>query len=178
MRMNKEEAQPAKTSTDIVRIILEDHKPLKELIEVMKDSEAENEEKFAAFEEFAPILIAHAKPEEEVLYTFMKKEKELREHGFEGEVEHMLADQLVEEIKRTTDVDKKAAQIKVLAELVEHHIDEEEEELLPEFKEEVEHGERTRLGNKFLELKLQYLAKGDENIIPDPKLDEEPKAVH
>jgi hypothetical protein len=178
MRMNKQETQAQKTSTDIVSIILEDHQPLKELIEVMKDSETSHEERSAAFEEFAPILIAHAKPEEEVLYTYMKKEKELREHGFEGVVEHMLADQLVEEIKRTTDADMKSAQIKVLAELVEHHIDEEEEELLPDFKDEVDQNIRAKLGNKFLELKVQYLAKGDENIIPDPKLEEEAKAVH
>jgi hypothetical protein len=163
----KETARKASVESDIVNIILEDHKALKELIEVMKDSEKSQEERFAAFEEFAPTLIAHAKPEEASLYKYMKQNEELKEEGCEGEVEHMLADQLVEEIKRASDNDMKAAQIKVLAELVEHHIEEEESELLPDFKKEAEPQIRARLGDQFLELKVQYLAAGDENIIPD-----------
>lgn len=155
--------------TDIVSIILADHKPLKKLIKVMKDSDCSAEERLATFEEFAPALIAHAKPEEQTLYVYMKDDEELKEGGYEGEVEHNIADQLLEEIKRTDNEDMKAARIKVLAELVEHHIEEEEEELLPDFKEEAEQDVRSRLGNQFMELKMQYLAAGDENIIPDPK---------
>lgn len=154
---------------DIVNIILEDHKPLKKLIEVMKDSDRTADERFRAFKEFAPTLVAHAKPEEEILYTYMKKEDQLREEGFEGDVEHQIADQLLEEIKRTTDEDLRSARIKVLAELVEHHIEEEEEELLPNFKKYSEQKVRFDLGNRFLEFKLKYLAVGDDNIIPDPK---------
>ncbi len=157
-------------ATDIVNVILEDHKPLKELIKVMKDSEKSHEIRIAAFEEFAPTLIAHAKPEEEILYTYMKKDEDLKEEACEGDVEHTLADQLVEEIKRATDKDMKGAQIKVLAELVEHHIEEEEEELLPDFKEETETQIRAQLGSRFLELKLKYLEAGSDNIIPDPRL--------
>lgn len=157
--------------SEIVSVILEDHKPLKDFIKIMKDSDKSQEERFAAFEEFVPALIAHAKPEEEILYFFMKRDEKLREEACEGEVEHILADQLVEEIKRTTDKDMKSARIKVLAELVEHHIEEEEEELLPDFKKETNIQTRVRMASQFLELKLKYLAAGDENIIPDPKLD-------
>lgn len=164
--------------TDIVSIIMEDHKPLKELIEIMKDSEKPAEQRLAAFNEFAPALIAHAKPEEEILYNYMKNDDDLREEGCEGEVEHILADQLVEEIKRTDDDDMRSAKIKVLAELVEHHIEEEEDELLPDFKKESDADVRSKLGNAFLELKLKYLAAGDENIIPDPKSEKERNLSH
>lgn len=156
-------------NADIVSVILEDHKPLKEYINIMKDSESSPEERISAFKEFAPTLVAHAKPEEEVLYTFMKKDEDFREEALEGDVEHGLVDQLVEEIKRTDDQDLKCARIKVLAELVEHHIEEEEEEMLPEFKMNSEIADRARLGNKFLEVKLNYLAAGSDNVIPDPK---------
>ncbi len=159
------------TESDIVNLILEDHKPLKELIKIMKDSDIPAQERFDAFNEFSPTLIAHAKPEEEILYTFMKTDEDLREEAFEGDVEHALADQLMEEIKRTTDEDLKSARIKVLAELVEHHIEEEEEELLPDFKKNSDTKQRSILGNDFLELKLKYLAAGDDNVIPDPKSD-------
>lgn len=163
------EMQKQTRELDIVRIILEDHKPLKQLIAVMKDDEQPHSERFEAFEAFAPLLVAHAKPEEEVLYTYMKEKSDLKEIACEGDVEHSLADQLVEMAKRETDKDTKAAQIKVLAELVEHHIEEEEEDLLPEFRKETDREARIKMGDAFLELKIQYLAAGDDNIIPDPR---------
>jgi len=170
-----QQTETSKTSTpqmrnnDIVEVILEDHKPLKKLISIMKDSEQEFAERKGAFEEFAPLLIAHAKPEEQTLYTFMKRDEELREEGFEGDVEHAIADQLVEEIKRTSDEDLCSARIKVLAELVEHHIEEEEEDLLPDFRKNSEAADRLELGNTFLTLKVDYMAADDDNIIPDQK---------
>lgn len=163
---------------DIVDCILEDHKPLKTLIKAMKNSDLSIAERVGAFEEFAPALIAHAKPEEEVLYVFLKKDEELREDGFEGDVEHQIADQLVEEIKRTKDEDLKSARIKVLAEVVEHHIQEEEDDVLPEFKKSSELEVRAKLGSQFLVEKLKYLAAGNDNVIPDPKTENQSQAKH
>lgn len=181
MQKQNQEAKPSrsrrsvrkKESTDIVDVILEDHKPLKKLIKIMKDSDKEFSERKDAFLEFYPLLIAHAKPEEQVLYHFMKGDEDLREEGFEGDVEHVLAEQLVEECKRTDDEDLAGAQIKVLAELVEHHIEEEEEEMLPSFKRNSKAEERALLGDEFLELKVEYLAADDDNIIPDPRAKKE-----
>jgi hemerythrin superfamily protein len=148
---------------DIVTLVLNDHKPLKQLIKVMKSEKAEFSEKKKAFEEFAPLLTAHAKPEEEALYSYLKKVKDLREEGFEGQVEHGLADQMVEEIKRSKDKELTAAQIKVLAELVEHHIEEEEETILPDFKKETNLEDRVDIGQRYLELKNEIEAEGSDD---------------
>lgn len=64
--------QTATQGMDIIDAILEDHEPLKELIEIMKDSEKPFDQRLDAFEEFAPLLIAHAKPEEETLYAYRR----------------------------------------------------------------------------------------------------------
>ena len=96
------EALESLTAADPLALILEDHKPLKELTIVLKDSDRSAKERFKAYQEFAPTLIAHAKPDEETLYKAMKSNKDLREEGLEGDVEH--------------------------------HIKEEEESLLPDFK--------------------------------------------
>lgn len=181
--MQKEPAKSEKKVTrnfndsNIVDIILNDHEPLKKLIKIMKDSDKDLKERTAAFEKFAPILMAHAKPEEQVLYTYMKSKKELREEGFEGDVEHMLADQMVEECKRTKDRDLLGAQIKILAELVEHHIEEEERELLPDFNKNSDSDEREQLAEKFLKLKEDYVAADDKITTPDPKAKKE-KSLH
>ena len=80
---------------------------------MLKDSEVSLSERKSAFEEFAPLLASHAKAEEEVLYVAMKKNEELREDGFEGDVEYIMADQLLEEIPRTTDEDLWSARVEM-----------------------------------------------------------------
>lgn len=134
---------------DILDLIVEDHKPLKKLIKVMKDSEASLPERRAAFNEFFPLLMAHAQSEELVLYTAMKEQVSLREEAYEGDVEHKLATQVMEEVMDATDVDVWGAKVKVLAELVEHHIKEEEEDHLPNFKKVSSKDERILLGQKY-----------------------------
>lgn len=151
-----------KKNNDIIQLILEDHKPLKELIEIMKDTEKHDIlERTNAFEEFAPLLTVHAKAEERSLYVHMKSEEDMTEEGLEGDVEHGLADQLVHEIRATEDEDLWSAKVKVLAELVEHHIEEEEEEQFPEFKKQADAEVRSELGQQYLLLKSEITA--DEN---------------
>lgn len=147
---------------DIIDLIMEDHKPLQKLIKILK-SDAEFENKFMAFQEFAPLLITHAKPEEETMYVKMKSVKDTREAGYEGDVEHQLADQLIEEIKRTTEEDLFMARVKVLAELVEHHIEEEEEELIPQFRKNTTEGERVNMGIAFMKLKEKLIEQGGDD---------------
>lgn len=148
---------------DIIQIILKDHKPLWKLIKVMKSEKATYSEKRNAFEIFAPTLIAHAKPEEQTWYKQMKSENELVVHGLEGDVEHGLADKLCEELKRTQEQNMFMAKVKVLAELVEHHLEEEEEDMLPKFKKDSTKEERLVLGEKYLKIQKAFLAKDRED---------------
>lgn len=140
---------------DIIQMILDDHKPLKRCIEILKNSELSLSSRRAAFNEFAPLLTIHAKAEEAVLYTFEKTEVDMREEAFEGSVEHALAEQMMEEVKQSVDKDIWSAKAKVLAELVEHHIQEEETEMFPELKKETGASDLIRLGE-------EYQSKKDE----------------
>lgn len=150
--MKKTANRSTKGHEDIIKLILEDHKPLKKLIKMLKDSEADATERREAFDAFAPLLLNHAKPEEQILYTIMKDEKGLRTEGLEGDVEHALASQMIAQINEATDdEDLWSAQVKILGELVEHHIKEEEEELLPDFRKKSEPEERKLMGKQYLE---------------------------
>ncbi len=144
---------------DIIEIILQDHKPLKKLIKVLK-GDVGLSEKRRAFKEFAPLLGAHAKPEEETLYVTFEDD-DMRSEGFEGETEHGIADQLIEEIKGLDDTDMWMAKAKVLAELVEHHIEEEEDEIFPEYKKHSDIDERVSLGEDYSRKREELLAPGE-----------------
>jgi hemerythrin superfamily protein len=163
----KKQATSRANKEDIIEMILHDHKALKKLIKVMKNSDKDLSERQEAFEEFAPLLVVHAKPEEQTMYVFMKDDEDLREEGYEGDVEHGLADQLLEEIKRTDDEDLWGARVKVLAELVEHHIEEEEEKLLPDFRKHSEIEERVQMGARFMKIKHQLEDQGGKDTIEE-----------
>ena len=159
---------------DIVDLILEDHKPLKRLIKIMKDNEKSLEERQLAYKEFAPLLAKHAKPEEQILYVHMKRDKNLRTEGFEGDVEHVLAEQMLDEAKTTGDQELWSARVKVLAELVEHHIKEEEEELLPKFNKFSTTEDRVSMGIEYLEAQDNTLSDGNER---EPRKSEDENSI-
>jgi hemerythrin-like domain-containing protein len=141
---------------DIIDAILEDHKALKDLLPLLK-GEGTYTEKKGVFAFFAAALEAHAKPEEQTWYVSLKKNDDMKVEGLEGDVEHALADQLVEELKATTDEDMFMAKVKVLAEMLEHHIKEEENEMLPDYRKNSSSEERRNLGAKYLKLRSAYL---------------------
>ncbi|QLY24854.1 hemerythrin domain-containing protein [Bdellovibrio sp. KM01] len=140
---------------DIVQLIKKDHKPLKVLLGILKNENVAITEKRAAFTEFAPLLEAHAKPEEDTWYTSLKREHPMEVQGMEGDLEHRLSDQICKDMKKTVDDKSFMAKAKVLAELVEHHIKEEEMEMLPEYEKYATLDERIELGHRYLELQQE-----------------------
>ena len=154
-----------KSSGHVVDLILQDHKPLKVLIETLKDGEAELRDRKSAFQEFVPLLLSHAKSEEKSLYVAIKDVEDLRMEGFEGDTEHAIADELVQEIHRTADEDEWSAKVKVLAELVEHHIEEEEGEMLPEVRKQLDKETCNEIGNQYLQFKSEF----DELVDTQPR---------
>jgi hemerythrin superfamily protein len=136
---------------DIVTLILDDHKPLKALIKILKDSKASITTKSPAFEKFAPALLAHAKAEEQCLYVPMNEDRELRIEAQEGFTEHSIADELITEILTIgpDDQDMWVAKVKVLAELVDHHIEEEEGVVLKKVKKQFNAEERAQIGEVY-----------------------------
>lgn len=140
---------------DVIELILRDHGPLKELIKTLKDADLERGLKEGPLEEFVSLLIRHAKAEEQSLYVQMKEIKALRAESFEGDTEHALAEQLVHEINATPDDDEWNAKVKVLAELVEHHIQEEENVVLKEVEERMDRPTRQAVGGIYLQVRTQ-----------------------
>lgn len=158
---------------DITSLILRDHEPLKKLISTLKDSEVAISKKRPAYKEFRQALTVHAKAEEESLYVHMKEEDEgadLRVEGFEGDTEHTIADGLIKEIDgiRSND-DQWMAKVKVLAELVEHHIKEEEKEFFKKIRKEFGTVERIEIGKEYSRLLNQFSADEDEDEAEDEK---------
>lgn len=145
-----------KSGDDINELILRDHKPLKALIETLKDSDLEREDKEDSFEDFVVLLTGHAKAEEQSLYVAMKEIDELKSESYEGDTEHAIAEQLMHEINGCPDDNEWMAKVKVLAELVEHHIEEEENEILKEVEENMDIETRRIVGAEYTKILLEF----------------------
>jgi hemerythrin superfamily protein len=123
----------------IVSVLSQDHDELRKQIEVLKSGSHHFEKKKEAYKLFSKLLKAHAKCEEKAVYEIALKVKELKMETFEAYQEHEVAAILMKKIAKTTNKDKWMGQAKVLAEAVEHHIIEEENDYLLEVQEKLKH---------------------------------------
>lgn len=144
-------------SNEITALILKDHKPIKELLLILKDPEISIAKKRPAFEEFEKVLTNHAKAEEESLYVHLKQTNELCVEGIEGDTEHEIAERLMSEVNESRDDENTwMAKVKVLAEVVDHHVKEEEKEILKDVRKEFDLEKRNEIGELYSRLMREY----------------------
>jgi hemerythrin superfamily protein len=141
-------------------LLLKQHRTVDELFEKLEESE-ESDDKREIFRELAHTLVAHDAIEREIFYPACEQElgseddvlgESLVEHGV---VEFCLfrADQR----QSAEDFDK---YITVLKEAVEHHVEEEEESLLPKVKRAMDAEALEELGEK-MEKRFEAAMKAD-----------------
>lgn len=137
---------------DILTKLHAEHEQFKDMLDEMLRSESAPR-RTAIFKKFKTALTRHARAEEKVVYDRLiaRHTKKSRLVGFEGNVEHEIADGLV---ARAVKIRNKAsnewtATIKVLKEMLGHHIREEEGDVFGQVREFFNHEERRELGAEF-----------------------------
>ena len=121
------------TSEDIRAALHDDHVRIRELATEMSEAKTASR-RIASFEALKPLLTAHARTEERVVYEALVKVRgsaESHDLGNEGFVEHSLVDVLLERLGKTSlaGTDAWKAHAIVLKELLDHHVKEEESEI-------------------------------------------------
>ncbi|WP_377704812.1 hemerythrin domain-containing protein [Pseudoduganella sp. UC29_71] len=128
-------AQPG--DTDAISLLIEDHEHVKDLFEqfdTMTDRAVVSKKKLA--DEICNELTKHTIVEEEIFYPAVRGAgKEFEDMIDEAVVEHGSAKQLIAEIEAMDPGDDLYdAKVKVLSEMIEHHVQEEEGELFPKVR--------------------------------------------
>ncbi len=143
---------------EITKALHQDHQQLKKLIKAVNKSE-DGSERRKLFQEFAELLTRHSKAEEKVVYDALIKtgEEEDVEAGYEGYTEHGLAESLLAKLKNGGDPlsPEWSAEAKVMMEILEHHIEEEEEEVFGQVRGDFEKDKRDQMGAQFESLKTE-----------------------
>jgi hemerythrin-like domain-containing protein len=124
---------------DAIALLKADHKTVKGLFRDFEQTgERAHKQKHAIAVTILRELDLHAAIEEEIFYpaVMAKAPKELKETLLEGIQEHHVVHVLVDELRAMDGTEEEyAPKVTVLIENVEHHIEEEESELLPQAKE-------------------------------------------
>lgn len=158
---------------NIITLIIEDHRPLKAGIKVLTAENERESTKKKALKTFLRDLKLHSKAEEQSLYANEEGNKDIRPEILEGYEEHEVADALALELEasnfETNWTDQIEAKAKVLAELVKHHVQEEENDLLPDTKKSLSPDELVRLGGIY---KKRYAA-----LVKELSVDTVPAAI-
>jgi hemerythrin-like domain-containing protein len=143
---------------NIITIIKDDHKELKEGILILTNENSKPSLKKSALRKFLTDLKLHSKSEESSLYDNLVDRKTFRDSILEGYEEHAVADLLADELEASQFekdfTDELQAKAKVLAELVKHHVEEEEEQLLSSLDKALSPEDLISLGEAY---KLMYL---------------------
>ena len=137
---------------EITKALHSDHQELKKLIRAVNKSD-DGAERTRLFTQFAELLTKHSKAEEKVVYDALigTGEDEEIEVGHEGKTEHMLAETLLKRLQADGDPmsPEWSADAKVLMEILDHHIKEEEDEVFSTVKEDFELDQRKEMGDAF-----------------------------
>ena len=145
---------------NVLELLINDHEKVSELFEQVKATEDRAKHQ-QLFEQIKQELEVHAHIEEAVFYPALqgKGNQELTDIVLEGIEEHHQAKMFLREISNLSDDSEKFdAKLKVLMEDVEHHVDEEENEMFPLVEEVFEESELDALGRE-LEAEKQTFKK-------------------
>ena len=131
----KPQTASAERPADAIKLLKADHKEVKAWFKQYETLDA-NAEKQALADKICTALTVHAQIEEEIFYPAARGAIDEDDLFDEAEVEHGSAKQLIAEIQSMKVGDRLFdAKVIVLGEYIDHHVQEEEEEMFPEARD-------------------------------------------
>ncbi|MCF6762949.1 hemerythrin domain-containing protein [Pseudomonas fragi] len=144
-----------------IDLLLEDHKRVKAILSQLSDStERALKKRTELLNKLDMEITIHTRLEEEILYPVFKKAggKEQAVMYHEAKEEHRTVDSLVlPDLKKTApDSLEFSGRVKVVKELLEHHIEEEETEMFPQARKLLGKAVLEELGKQMEAMKTEY----------------------
>jgi iron-sulfur cluster repair protein YtfE (RIC family) len=142
---------------DPITLLKKDHQEVKEMFEEYeKAGDSAHAKKRELFDEIQAALTVHMDIEETIFYPAVKQvpSDEVKDEVREADEEHHVVKLLLKELSKMTPKDEQFdAKVTVLKENVEHHVREEENELLPDAKKRLPAALLEQLGDEMEERK-------------------------
>jgi len=120
---------------DAVSLLMADHRAAEDLFKQYEKAKDDPKRKQAIAHKVISELRVHMALEEEIFYPASRPFVDEQDTVNEAEVEHASAKDLMDQIEAMSPTDDYYdAKVKVLSELIEHHVEEEETEYFPEVR--------------------------------------------
>ncbi len=136
---------------DPMRILKADHREVEKLLTKLAETE-EGREREELVAEVTMKLTAHMEMEESIVYPPLARDVGA-EDAEEAEVEHNLAREGLQKLTAMTEAPGFGAVVEMLKGGILHHVHEEESQLLPELKDQLERDEWVAMGDAIAEAK-------------------------
>ena len=135
---------------DAFEMLEEDHEKVKKMLNELDDTTERGvktrEELFAKIKQE---MLVHETLEEEILYPTLKEFDKTKEVSLEGYEEHHVVNEIMAELEQTpVDDEKWAAKFSVMKENIEHHIEEEEDEMFKKARQVLDKEQIDALGER------------------------------
>lgn len=141
---------------DAIELLKSDHDKVDKLFKQAEATESDAK-KHELFEQIKLELLTHTHIEETIFYPTIMVNEEIKDIVLEGLEEHKQAKTLLREIPRLADGSEKfEAKFKVLQEDVEHHVEEEEEEMFKLVRKAFDKSQLEELGARMEAEKLVF----------------------
>lgn len=131
----KSHSQKKKVVQDAVQLLTGDHAEVSALFkkyDKLAEAKAKASDRQAHAEQICTLLTVHATIEEEIFYPAARGAGVESSFMDEADVEHAAAKDLIAQIRAMSpDADHYDAKVKVLGEQIEHHVEEEQDEMFP-----------------------------------------------
>jgi hemerythrin-like domain-containing protein len=149
-----EEADQA--DNDILATLKQEHRDVAEMLEKLVESTSAAERK-SLLNSIKNALVPHLRAEEKVVYDAVGalRGKESHIHREEGYMEHALGDRMLTQLGKISNMTSPefSAGAKVLKELVEHHVEEEEKNIWSDVEDNFSDEDRVAMNKEFLAAK-------------------------
>lgn len=144
---------------DAFSLLKADHRKVEGLFQQLEA--ASGKAKLRVFEQIKTELDLHTHIEEKIFYPALEKPKQTHELTLEAYEEHDVVKKLLKELSRSKSANEEwEAQAKVLQENVEHHVEEEENELFPKAESALGQEDIEELGERMEAEKARQQGRG------------------
>ena len=142
---------------DIFDVLTSDHEKVKKILEQMeRTSPKAAKRRETLLEHLSENLLPHMYAEEEFFYQILLDESSDKEVAYQALEEHRAAKAVLADLEVAPSDDPRwSARLKVLKELVEHHIEEEETTVFDLARSLMDEERATEVGRHFKELKKE-----------------------
>lgn len=152
-KMQKVAQQKETSAHGIVKLLLEDHKYLRSLMKDIKSQKATKSGIKKSYKELKAAVESHVKAEEKTFLDLIHDHPAFEDHALESREEHRVHEYVFAGIKKVKDEERKLEQMKIYCEMLEHHLDEEEEDLFPLFKKTFASSTSKKAGANYSEVR-------------------------